>query len=69
MLVVGLVSLAARLVWGQTGFGRGRADLLASVLEYSDYPEDPELLRRLEDGVPVNVIQRPETGQWMGELL
>ena len=39
------------------------ADLLASVIEFSDYPEeDSDLMRRLDNGVPVNVIQRPDTG-------
>ena len=54
------------LVRGQglvQGQGRGQAELLASVIEYSDFPEDSEILRRLEQGVPVNVIQRPQTGE------
>ena len=39
------------------------ADLLASVIEFSDYPEeDSDLMKRLDNGVPVNVIQRPDTG-------
>ena len=41
----------------------GQADLLASVIEFSDYPEeDSDLMRRLDNGVPINVIQRPVTG-------
>ena len=41
----------------------GQADLLASVIEFSDYTHDPEVVRRLDNtGVPVNVIQRPNTG-------
>ena len=39
------------------------ADLLASVIEFSDYPEeDSDLMKRLDNGVPVSVIQRPDTG-------
>ena len=39
------------------------ADLLASVVEFSDYPEeDSDLMKRLDNGVPVSVIQRPDTG-------
>ena len=46
-----------RVVEGQA------ADLLASVIEFSDYPEeDSDLMRRLDNGVPINVIQRPVTG-------
>ena len=53
----------------------GQADLLASVIEFSDYTEDEikfseedypdedsDLMRRLDNGVPINVIQRPVTG-------
>ena len=53
----------------------GQADLLASVIEFSDYPEeikfsdypedDSDLMRRLDNGVPINVIQRPVTGLQM----
>ena len=39
------------------------ADLLASVIGFSDYPEeDSDLMKRLDNGVPVSVIQRPDTG-------
>ena len=55
MLVV--VGVMTRVVEGQA------ADLLASVIEFSDYPEeDSELMRMLDNGVPINVIQRPVTG-------
>ena len=62
------------LVAGVTRPVKGQADLLASVIEFSDYTEDeikfseeyPEedsdLMRRLDNGVPINVIQRPVTG-------
>jgi hypothetical protein len=42
------------------GLVRGQAQLLASVIEFADYQEDAELMARLDNGVPVNVIQRPE---------
>ena len=61
------------LVAGVTRVVEGQADLLASVIEFSDYPEeikfseeypeeDSDLMRRLDNGVPINVIQRPVTG-------
>ena len=58
VLVITLVMvLVTREVEGQS------ADLLASVIEFSDYPEeDSDLIKRLDNGVPVNVIQRPDTG-------
>ena len=58
VLVITLVMvLVTREVEGQS------ADLLASVIEFSDYPEeDSDLMKRLDNGVPVNVIQRPDTG-------
>ena len=58
VLVITLVTvLVTSKVEGQS------ADLLASVIEFSDYPEeDSDLMKRLDNGVPVNVIQRPDTG-------
>ena len=58
VLVITLVMvLVRREVEGQS------AELLASVIEFSDYPEeDSDLMKRLDNGVPVNVIQRPDTG-------
>ena len=54
-----MVVLATTLV----AMVEGQADLLASVIEFSDYAHDPEVVRRLDNtGVPVNVIQRPSTG-------
>ena len=61
------------LVAGVSRVVEGQADLLASVIEFSDYPEeikfseeypeeDSDLMRRLDNGVPINVIQRPVTG-------
>ena len=65
--------VAMVLVAGVMRAVEGQADLLASVIEFSDYPEeikfseeypdeDSELMRRLDNGVPINVIQRPVTG-------
>ena len=58
ILVITLVMvMVTRVVEGQS------ADLLASVIEFSDYPEeDSDLMKRLDNGVPVSVIQRPDTG-------
>ena len=65
MVVVLVAGVMTRVVEGQA------ADLLASVIEFSDYPEnypenypeeDSDLMRRLNNGVPINVIQRPVTG-------
>ena len=56
-VMVIILVLVTRKVEGQS------ADLLASVIEFSDYPEeDSDLMKRLDNGVPVNVIQRPDTG-------
>ena len=66
LVMMVLVARVTRVVEGQ-------ADLLASVIEFSDYPdeikfseeypdEDSDLMRRLDNGVPINVIQRPVTG-------
>ena len=56
-VMVIILVLVTRKVEGQS------ADLLASVIEFSDYPEeDSDLMKRLDNGVPVNVIQRPNTG-------
>ena len=56
VLMVTVMGVMARVVEGQ-------ADLLASVIEFSDYPDDDaELMRKLDNGVPINVIQRPVTG-------
>ena len=57
VMVVVAAGVMTRVVEGQA------ADLLASVIEFSDYPEeDSDLMRRLDNGVPINVIQRPVTG-------
>ena len=57
VMVVVVAGVMTRVVEGQA------ADLLASVIEFSDYPEeDSDLMRRLDNGVPINVIQRPVTG-------
>ena len=57
MVIILVMVLVTRKVEGQS------ADLLASVIEFSDYPEeDSDLMKRLDNGVPVNVIQRPNTG-------
>ena len=57
LMVVVVAGVMTRVVEGQA------ADLLASVIEFSDYPEeDSDLMRRLDNGVPINVIQRPVTG-------
>ena len=57
MVIILVMVLVTRKVEGQS------ADLLASVIEFSDYPEeDSDLMKRVDNGVPVNVIQRPDTG-------
>ena len=57
VMVVVAAGVMTRVVEGQA------ADPLASVIEFSDYPEeDSDLMRRLDNGVPINVIQRPVTG-------
>ena len=56
-VMVIILVMVTRKVEGQS------ADLLASVIEFSDYPEeDSDLMKRLDNGVPVSVIQRPDTG-------
>ena len=55
-----LVIILVMVMWKVEGQS---ADLLASVIEFSDYPEeDSDLMKRLDNGVPVSVIQRPDTG-------
>ena len=64
MVMVMLAGVMTRVVEGQA------ADLLASVIEFSDYPEeDSDLMRRLDNGVPINVIQRPVTGAQIHKAL
>ena len=68
MVMVLVAGVMTRVVEGQA------ADLLASVIEFSDYPEnypeeDSELMRRLDNGVPINVIQRPVTGAQIPKAL
>ena len=55
-----MVIILVMVMWKVEGQS---ADLLASVIEFSDYPEeDSDLMKRLDNGVPVSVIQRPDTG-------
>ena len=64
MVMVMVAGVMTRVVEGQA------ADLLASVIEFSDYPEeDSDLMRRLDNGVPINVIQRPVTGAQIPKAL